>query len=53
MIDEGKRLGNNGVAEIQKHKWFRSVNWIDLKKMKPPFIPDIKSEIDTKYFDKY
>jgi hypothetical protein len=46
-------LGNNGLSEIQKHRWFKNVNWQELRKVKPPFIPEIKSETDVRYFDKY
>jgi hypothetical protein len=41
------------MIEIQKHRWFKNINWQELKKIKPPFIPEIKNEIDVKYFDKY
>ena len=35
------------------HSWFKGVKWNDIKKMMPPFIPEVKDEIDTKYFDDY
>jgi len=41
VTDESLRLRNNGVTEIQKHKWFKNINWQELKKMTPPFIPEI------------
>ena len=48
-----KRLGKNGAEEIKMHSWFKGVKWNDIKKMMPPFIPEVKDEIDTKYFDDY
>lgn len=48
-----KRLGNNGVDEIKKHPFFKNFDWKNIIKMKAPFIPDIKNDWDTKYFDKF
>jgi len=48
-----KRLGLNGVEEIKKHPFFKNFDWNSIKKMKAPFIPDIKNDWDTKYFDKF
>lgn len=53
MTKPEKRLGKNGAEEIKMHSWFKGVKWNDIKKMKPPFIPEVKDEIDTKYFDDY
>merc|ERR1711971_257503 len=39
--------------EIRKHAFFKSCPWDDLMKMKPPFVPDLKSEIDTSNFDEF
>jgi len=35
--------GNNGVKDVQKHKWFEGFNWEGLKKrtLAPPFIPKV------------
>lgn len=48
-----QRLGANGVEEIQKHPFFSSIDWkrLEQKKIEPPFIPDVKSDTDLKYFD--
>jgi hypothetical protein len=39
---------------IKKHPFFKNIDWdaILQKKIKPPFTPRIKSEIDTRYIDK-
>jgi len=42
-----------GYAEIRRHQFFKSCPWDDLFKMKPPFVPDLKSEIDTSNFDEF
>ncbi|KAI9168537.1 hypothetical protein H9P43_007910 [Blastocladiella emersonii ATCC 22665] len=44
------RLGRNGVAEIQQHPWFAGIDWSNLRGMPPPFIPELESETDTRYF---
>ena len=47
------RLGVQGVEEIMKHPFFRGVDWNNIRKTKAPFIPDIKNDYDTKYFDTF
>ena len=47
------RLGKNGSKEIKAHPFFKGINWLKIKEMKPPFIPELKNEYDTKYFEKY
>ena len=51
MAPAEKRLGINGVEEIMSHPFFKGVDWNNIKKTKAPFIPDIKNDYDTKYFD--
>jgi len=50
-----ERLGGgpDDVKEIMEHHFFRSINWNDLvlKKIPPPFKPQVTSETDTRYFD--
>jgi serine/threonine protein kinase len=48
-----KRLGKNGAEEIKKHPFFKGLDWDNIRKMKPPFIPKIKNEYDTKYFETF
>lgn len=54
--DPSKRLGGgpNDAKEIMIHAFFRGLDWQDLvdKKVTPPFIPQISSETDTRYFDR-
>jgi serine/threonine protein kinase len=51
--DVSQRLGTQSVNEIKEHVFFQDVKWDLLlqKKIKPPFIPVLKSQIDTKYID--
>ena len=47
------RLGKNGSEEIKKHPFFKDVDWNNIRNSKAPFIPEIKNEYDTKYFEKF
>ena len=47
------RLGKNGSSEIKSHPFFKGINWLKIKEMKPPFIPELESEYDVKYFDEF
>lgn len=51
------RLGSSpvGVHDIMRHSWFRDVPWETLlaKKIRPPFLPQIKHAGDTSNFDTY
>jgi serine/threonine protein kinase len=56
--NQTQRLGyvvNEGITEIQKHPWFRSIDWKKLLKgtMVPPFVPELKDPLDTSYFEEY
>ena len=51
-----KRLGygENDAQKIKDHPYFKGINWEKYwnKETEPPFIPELNSEIDLKYFDK-
>ena len=53
LCEPEKRLGKNGIQEIKDHPFFNGVNWNNIKEMKPPFIPKVKKDYDTKYFNKF
>ncbi len=47
------RLGSNGAVDVKSHEFFSDVVWdlIEMKKIKPPFIPKLRTAADTKYID--
>uniref|UniRef100_A0A8C1YEX0 non-specific serine/threonine protein kinase n=1 Tax=Cyprinus carpio TaxID=7962 RepID=A0A8C1YEX0_CYPCA len=53
--DPNKRLGGgpDDAKEIMRHSFFTAVDWQDVydKKLVPPFMPQVSSETDTRYFD--
>jgi serine/threonine protein kinase len=55
VVDPQKRLGYgpDGTQNIKNHPFFKGINWEDAKKkkIKPPFIPKLKSDTDLRYFD--
>lgn len=55
--DRAKRFGclKNGAEDIQKHKWYKGMDWELLlaRRIKPTFIPGVKSADDTSMFDRY
>ena len=51
--NSNNRLGKNGAEEIKKHPFFNGVDWDNIRKSKPPFIPILKNEYDTSYFEKF
>ena len=48
-----KRLGLNGIDDIKKHPFFYNFDWDNIRLMTPPFVPNLNSDFDTKYFDKF
>ena len=52
--DKSKRLGKKGDAkEVLDHPWFKELNMEDMlaKKVKPPYVPEIKNKDDVSNFD--
>lgn len=43
------------MNDIKKHRWFNSFSWDDLikQKIKPAYIPTVKSLGDVSNFDEY
>ena len=51
--NSNERLGKNGVEEIKAHPFFKNVNWNNIRNTKAPFIPELKNDYDTKYFESF
>ena len=47
------RLGLNGADEIKCHPFFKNVDWENIRNIKAPFIPNLKNDYDTSYFENY
>ena len=49
-----KQVYTNGIYHLQKHPYFRMINWDMLikKEIQPTFIPEVKNDCDVTYFDK-
>ena len=46
------RLGaKRGLDEFKEHPFFEGIDWDNLAKAKAPFIPDLQSDTDTRYFE--
>jgi len=54
--DKSIRLGcTKGSEEVKNHKWFKGVEWdiVQGREIPPPWIPKVRNNIDTQYFEKY
>lgn len=46
------RLGaKRGLAEFKEHSFFKGIDWDNLSQAQAPFIPELNSETDTRYFE--
>ncbi|KAJ1971748.1 hypothetical protein H4R35_005081 [Dimargaris xerosporica] len=50
LCDLDRRLGKQGLDDIQRHPFFRSIDWKELRRQTPPFLPEISAPDDTSYF---
>lgn len=50
--DPSQRLGTENIQQIMDHPWFSDIEWelIRNKTHKCPYVPELDSETDTKYF---
>ena len=46
--NQDERLGARNIDDIFNHPWFKGY---DITDQKPPFIPELKDEVDTDYFE--
>ena len=50
LCDAEQRLGLYGADEIKAHPFFRGIDWDNLRALRAPFVPVLKSITDTSYF---
>jgi len=50
LCSRSHRIGFQGIS---KHEFFKDVVWEALQDQKPPFVPNLKSDTDTQYFDEF
>ncbi|KAK9360661.1 kinase-like domain-containing protein [Lipomyces starkeyi] len=41
------------MHEIRNHPYFSEIDWANIRRIQPPFIPQLDSEIDAGYFDDF
>jgi len=41
------------INTIKSHKWFKGMDWDNLRGVSPPWVPDLKNEEDTSNFEKF
>ena len=49
-IDPAKRLGANSIQEIMDHPWFSGLDWDNIDKLDPVFVPEQKDKFNVSYF---
>lgn len=47
------RLGINGAEEIKKHQFFNGFDWKNIRNKTAPFIPEVTSSSECKYFETF
>lgn len=52
ICDAPYRLGTKrGIDEFKKHPFFEGIDWDNLATAQAPFIPELDSDTDTRYFE--
>ena len=55
--DRTKRLGNmkNGAEDVKRHRLFKGIDWEEVyqRKLKPPILPNVGHEGDSRNYDDY
>ena len=48
-------LAQAGAEDVKRHKWFKGVDWEEVfyRKLKPPIVPKVSYDGDTRNFDDY
>lgn len=50
MTSADQRIGRESAAEIKAHPFFAGIDWETIRDCEPPFVPQLRSIIDTAYF---
>jgi len=50
MTSADQRIGREGAHEIKSHPFFAGIDWDTIRDCEPPFVPQLRSIIDTAYF---
>jgi serine/threonine kinase 38 len=53
LTDPADRIGARSFDEIKRHPFFAGIDWDNLRRMTPPFKPNVRSDVDTSYFDEF
>lgn len=48
---QGHHVYPDDAVDIKAHPFFRGLSWDTIHLSQPPFVPDVRSQADTKYFD--
>ena len=48
---QGNYVYPEDATDIKNHRFFKHITWNRLHLTRPPFVPDVSSRDDTKYFD--
>ena len=48
---QGNYVYPDDATDIKNHRFFKHITWDRLHLTRPPFVPDVSSRDDTKYFD--
>jgi len=49
-VNPDKRLGND-IKVLKRHPFFVSIDWDNLRTMKPLFVPQLENQFDVSYFE--
>lgn len=47
----GHHVFPDDAEDIKSHRWFKNVPWDRMDSLTPPFVPQVRSPVDTRYFD--
>jgi len=50
MTSAELRIGRESADEIKAHPFFAGIDWSTIRECEPPFVPQLRSIIDTSYF---